>query len=62
VARKGANVPRMEIEQRQQQTYEQQMLWHAQRQTSALNAIKVAVWILAGLAILGVLAALTAVF
>jgi hypothetical protein len=52
----------MEIEQRQQQTYEQQMLWHAQRQTSALNAIKVAVWILAGLAILGVLAALTAVF
>jgi hypothetical protein len=42
--------------------HQAKMLWHAERQTSALNAIKVAVWILAGLAILGALAALTAVF
>jgi type VI protein secretion system component VasF len=35
------------------------MLWQAERQTSALNAIKTAVWILAGLAVLAVLMAFT---
>jgi hypothetical protein len=48
----------METEQ-QPVSYEQQMIWLANKQARALDAIKVAVWVLAGLAILGVLYGIT---
>lgn len=44
----------------QQASYEQQMLWLANKQARTLDAIKVAVWILAGLAIAAVVFAVFA--